>query len=153
MSIKSREEKLESFLRQHPLASLATVSSAHKAHASSVFYFTDESLNFYFMTKDSTVKYKNMQKNNKVALVVSDQTSLQTVQVEGVVKEVDHADEIIAISEKLIEISEKSSRSWEALPISKIKRGAFAFFKITPTSIRWIDFNKWNNNVQFEQYF
>jgi general stress protein 26 len=149
----SQVKSLVDFLRAHDIAALATIKEGGVAHATTIFYYAEEDLKLYFLTKYDTLKFINLKTNNNVGLVVTDEKSFQTVQIEGIAKEVDYAHEYEKTVKKYIENQAKNGRDWEKIPINHITAGYYSFVQISPTWVRWIDFNNWNHLVKFEQHF
>lgn len=120
---KIQKDKLRSFLWSHHTAVLATIKKGNKAHATTIYYLIDEHFNFYFITKDETLKFKNIEDNNSVALAISDEHELQTVQVEGTAEEI-KGNNFAQTVDKLVTRYSKEG-GWDKLPINQIKGGAF----------------------------
>ena len=139
------------FLSSHHVATLATVSKDGVAHAATLYAFADEHLTFYFLTKETTGKYKNIQENSNVALVISDEHTLDTVQVEGVATEASE----LGFAETMAKFIEEYAKQgkWKELPINQIKEGHFKLFKVAPKWIRWTSFKEGENIIRFEHPF
>ena len=146
-------KELLDFLRVHDITALATTSESGIAHASTTYYYVEDDLRFYLLTKHDTFKFKNLSKNKSVALVVTDEQKLQTVQIEGTAKEVNYANESAPTVKKFIENLAKNGLQWDELPVNHLDAGYYAFVQITPTWIRWSDFKNWKHTVKFEQRF
>lgn len=133
----SRQREAWDFLRRQCVATLATVSPDGQPQAATIYYVVDHRLTFYFLTKDSTRKYKNIMATPRVALVVSDPTTLTTVQAEGIATEVIDAAERDKVF-VLLKESNVSAAAWPP-PISKLGGGVHVM-QITPRWLRWGDF-------------
>ena len=151
MDNASSQELLQ-FLRSHDVAALASIKE-NKAYASTIYYFVEDDLRFYFLTRNGTLKFTNLRENGGVGLVITDQQTLQTVQVQGIAKEVDYSKEYQTTVKKFTDQLAKSGKEWEKIPINHITSGYYAFVQITPTWIRWTDFINWAHKVKFEQKF
>lgn len=77
-----KQEALD-FLRKHIIAVVATTDDANTPQAATVLYHIDDNMNFYFITRRQTRKYKNLMTNRKVALVVGMGDGPGTIQAEG----------------------------------------------------------------------
>ena len=141
------------FLRAHDIAALATVSETNAAHATTTYFYVEDDLNFYMLTKYETFKFKNLTKNHSVALVVTNEKSLETVQVEGIAKEVDYSHEYAPTVKRFTKNLEKNGWKWENIPLNHVFAGYYSFVQIKPTWIRWSDFRDWEHKVKFEQRF
>lgn len=148
---KKQVEQLNTFLENHHVATLATVSKDSKPHAATIYYFMNYNSDICFFTKNETAKYKNLQEDNNIALVISDTESLQTIQIEGIAQEIINQAEMIRTTDNLAVDNLKNIGAWKEIPIEQIKKGDLAVFKIRPTWIRWTDFKDKNNIVLYEK--
>ena len=139
------------FLRKHDIASVATVKENGQAHATTIFYYVEDDLKIYFLTKYDTLKFKNLKTNFTVGLVITDEPLYQSVQIEGTAKEVDYSHEFSATVKKFTDNLAKNGKDWEGIPLNHMTAGYFAFVQITPTWIRWVDFKNWGHIVKYEQ--
>jgi len=150
----SKVQDLLNFLRKQNSAVLATIKTGNVAHAATIYFYTEDDLRFYFLTKNSTMKFTNIKENHSVALVISDPDNLETVQVEGIAREVDYAKEYSQTMEKFTQKLESRGKEWEKIPLNHIQnKGYYVFVQITPTWIRWTDYKDWEHQVKFEQKF
>lgn len=81
-----KQQKIElafNFLKTQIIAHVATVSTSNLPHLASVYYMCDPSLNFYFVTQMNTLKFKNLKYNPLIAMEVTDEQTLRTVQARG----------------------------------------------------------------------
>jgi nitroimidazol reductase NimA-like FMN-containing flavoprotein (pyridoxamine 5'-phosphate oxidase superfamily) len=152
-NLKSREDLLK-FLRDHFVATLATIKDGISPTGTTVYYYTDDEFNFYFLTKDDTEKFKNIQRNPRVALVVTNSEALQTVQVEGEAEVADFGEEKYSkILDDFVMSLKSRGKEWENLPINHIYKGYFSLIKIKPNWLRWTDYKNWEHSLQFESKF
>ncbi len=141
-------KKLKDFLASHPVASLATVSKERTPHSSTIYFISNEHFDFYFLTTDDTIKHKQIGENKRVALNITDEEKIMTVQVEGNAQSVQDREEKSKIINQL-KLIHYGNRKIENPPISKLF-GEFILYKITPSWLRWLDFKDWNNTVILE---
>lgn len=146
-------KSLLEFLRTHDVAVLATIQDGTRAHATTIYYYVDDDLKFYFLTRNETLKFSNLKEDGDVGMAITDATGLQTVQIEGKAREVDYARQYAPIVKKFIDGLAKSGKAWEQIPLNRINSGYFAFIQVTPTWIRWCDFKDWAHTVKFEQRY
>lgn len=135
------------FLKQNKHAVISTISIDNTPESSLIYYGVDRDLNFYIVIGDKSRKYPNMLRNSKVALVISDEYILKTVQVEG------NAEELKKVkknSKAITTLTKALSRNiwqtiahiWEPIPpVIKMHSGIISIFKITPTWLRCADFS------------
>ncbi|HEX7042704.1 MAG TPA: pyridoxamine 5'-phosphate oxidase family protein [Patescibacteria group bacterium] len=146
--------ELLTFLRSHNSAVLATVRNGSTPHATTIYFYVEDDLNFYFLTKNETAKFDNIKKNINVALVVSDTQTLQTVQLEGTAQEVDYTKTYASTMNKLLSIIAKNGEEWEKIPLNHVENsGYFVFVQIKPTWLRFSDYKNWQHTTKFEKRF
>ena len=146
-------QQLLQFLRTQNVAALATVRE-HKAHAATIFYYIDDDLKFYFLTRNGTLKFNELVKDSSVGLVITDAYTFQTVQVEGIAKEVDYVKEYNEVMRKYLNSILSRGKTWESIPLNQmIQSGYYAFVQVTPSWIRWTDFTNWSHGVKYEKRF
>lgn len=148
--MKNKDKQLLEFLKKHPTAALATISKNNTAQCATVFYFADNMLNFYFVTKTNSRKHGNLQVNKQVALCITDEQKLQTVQIEGRALVIKDKVELDAAIDEL-KLIQYGGHRYENPPINKLY-GDFIFYKVIPTWIRWTDYkNKWTDTSIYER--
>src|SRR5688572_8399977 len=103
-SMKQGIEKVTEFLRSHHMAVLSTVSEDGKPWGSAIIFAHDEDMNFFFMTRSDTFKYKNIEGNPNVAFTVADEEKQVTVQASGRVTRVDADDYMDVVFKKLASV-------------------------------------------------
>jgi general stress protein 26 len=136
---KTKNEVL-SFLNDHAVAVLATISNSQAPIASAMYFTVDDNFNFFFLTKSTTRKSIHMQENGKVAIVVVAHNSPISVQVEGIAHIVSDPMEH---REALNQIAERSARQGKKFwppPVSQLQDGEMIIFKVTPTMCCYCDF-------------
>lgn len=106
---------------------LGTMGGYGQPQVVSLYYIFDSALNIYFITRESSRKYKNIKRNPRVAFVVSSETPPQTVQMEGEAHEVTDVHEENDYFTKLVALaSEKNVMP----PVSQMEDGRMVFMKI-----------------------
>lgn len=134
-------DKALKFLKSHYGGVLSTLSPENKPQSAYMYYATDKDLNFYFLTKASTRKFKNIQNRADVAFVIADEEALDTIQGEGTAKEVKSIGEKTTAFGLLIEVLSKKMKQWPP-PVGKIQTSDLVILKVTPSWLRWGDFDK-----------
>lgn len=147
--------ELLAFLRSHQVAVLATVNNTNDSpHATTIYYYVEDDLKFYFLTRNQSAKMNNIKKNQSVALAITDPASLQTVQVEGLAMEVDYSQKYASTIKKFTDQLAKNDKEWSDLPLNhQGNSGYFAFVQVTPSWIRWSDYKSWEHAIKFEKNF
>lgn len=134
------KEKIQAFLKQHKLCVISTIDIGGKKPESAVIAFSEnENLEIVFGTSSLSRKYKNIQKNNHVSLVIGWSSELGTIQYEGIAKE----------------LSTKETAQYATLLVSKnpdsqkfANREDQRYFLVKPTWIRFLD----NSNISPKTY-
>lgn len=153
MPFSKTKEDLLQFLDSHYVAVLSTVKEGNLPHASTIYFYADKECNFYFLTRDMTKKFYNIRYNGHVSLVISDKDTLESVQIEGIAVEVNYSQEYASQVKELTEKLKRNGYSWEQIPLNHITDGYYVFIKITPHSIKWLDYKDWGQTLQYEQVF
>ena len=79
----NEREEAHEFLKSHPMAVISTVSEDNKPWGAAIYAVADDEFNFFFVTRQKTAKYQNIDENSVVALTFADPESQTTVQVSG----------------------------------------------------------------------
>ena len=133
------------FLEQHKLGVLSTVSDKGEVWGAAIYYAVDEQLNFYFFTHIETRKYHNLKEHPQVALTVVDDYAQATVQATGQVTELPMGEEMNEAYRKLALVHPPGQFSWVP-PVSKIHdQGATTVLKLTPETLQLSHFKPETN--------
>ena len=116
------------FIKAHPLTVLSTVTPENKSNAASMFIFSDEELNVFFITKKDTQKYRNLINNPSISFTTHDETNLITLQMIGDALLIDPAVDGHKAYELLEEFRDRITNY--VAPISKVEAGEYAIFKV-----------------------
>ncbi len=128
----------KSFLQKHSVGVLASLSPDGTPRARTVYYATDDSFSVYFCTLTSTRKIEDIAKDAHGAFVVSDENAPQTIQIEGTIS---NLTETATINDVIHRLSEKfMERGAQFAPLTHLDSGKIAFYKLTPTWVRFGDF-------------
>lgn len=143
----SKQEVLK-FLKEKALAVVSTISIEGKPEAATVIYFIDDDFEFYFITRRNTRKFKNLQSNNNVALVVGTELMPVTVQIEG-------AAELITDEKGDVLVAEIAKRpqiqSLYFGPFLELKGVDFAAFKVKINWLRWLSVDPETGKENYSQ--
>ena len=80
------------FLAANRIAALATVDKAGEPHVATVDFAVREDLNLYFITRVEARKYQNLIDHPTVAMAITDEAGLSTVQLTGQARRVNDLD-------------------------------------------------------------
>lgn len=147
----STKDLVRVFLRHRSSGVLATADSAANPYAAVVYYLLEDDFTLLFGTKRETQKYKNMEENPQVSLVVYDEPTQTTAQVIGRIEFVEDGD----VTEKVIANMEATStrRSIENVPpANKLTAGDLVVVRVYPQVIKLAEygFAKQNSENIFE---
>lgn len=132
------KEALHTFLRNNLIAVIATINNENKPEAAVIQCLVDANLCVYFVTRRHTRKFKNLQLNKWVAIVIGTELGTNTVQIEGEAK---------FVTEDLSQLDALTNRKgmkdiyYGCLcdsPFTKIEGTDFAVFKVQPDWLRWM---------------
>lgn len=137
---RARLQQLLTFLRQHPVGVISTVSPEGSPHGSVIYFAVGRDNTFAFVTKRLTEKYRHLTHDPTATLTAFDAASQTTVNIAGSAKEIGDSFELNAIAEAIMAASLKMTAA-SVPPITKIKAGDFVAFKVKPTSIYMATYN------------
>ncbi len=141
ITIHESQEKIQEFLQHHTVGVLATANDKAVPHAATVYFVTDDDLNFYFVTKEKTAKYKNLHENPHASLAVFDAKLQTTLQVDGTAKVIEDISQFMELFTKILHISVNTSDSSRP-PISKLYAGDYYMFRLKPHQVRLAEYMK-----------
>ena len=125
-----KKEDVLSFIKTRIHAVISTIDEKGRPESALIGFTETDQLEIFFGTFNTSRKYKNLQKNKQVALVIGWTDDSITVQYEGLAEEVDKKDVPLCIS--LLQQKIPSSIKFSTLPQQ-------TYFKVTPTWIRYSD--------------
>jgi general stress protein 26 len=140
------------FLSSQKLAHIATVSIENQPSIAAIYFISDPDLNFYFLSRKNTAKYRNIAGNSAVGLAITDPEEAVTLQVKGIASTVDDRQLQDDLLSKIWRITIEQN-NWPA-PIVKLKQGELVLLKITPKEIKYSDFKPLylNEAVDYARY-
>lgn len=137
----SKAEETYTFLSQHTVASLSTVSKEGEPWGANVYYTVSEKFIFYFMTHVESKKCYNLKANPKVALTVVANKEQATVQLTGNATELsDDSQELKEAFRQLAHVRSPGDLRWTP-PVSKMRNGKIVVFRVVPTFLKFSKFN------------
>lgn len=135
-------------LQKSRLGVVSTVCGNAKPESAFVYFAFDENLNIYFATKDKSRKYKNILENKNVSFVMATENPPQTLQLEGVGSVHSEVDDQKHLFQELVGLS---SFKHFSSPISQQTAGGLKFIKISPSWIRFGNFEVRKHGDVFEE--
>jgi len=159
------------FTLSHPLGALATVSSLYEPSVAWVYIFVKPDFKFYFGTRSSTQKFKDIAQNPSVAIALSDGVTLETLQVRGIATSVLDADKVRDLLEQLRATFASERKQWAAPvdkatgglhqvdvsrwipPVAQMHEGNYVFFEVIPEWARFRRYDAdWKKGHEFTEY-
>lgn len=127
-------ERILAFMKAQRLTVISTVDrEMSKPEAAVIAFAEKESLELVFGTKNTTRKYKNIQKNPNVSFVIGWSDEFGTLQYEGVAKELSGSE----AHEHGTMMADKNEGARAFLA-----RDDQRYFLVTPTWLRFVDKSK-----------
>lgn len=131
--LNARQSRIYNFLLANPTAIISSVGQ-QQPHGAVIYFSIDKKFSIFFLTKNSTQKYKNIVHNPQVMLTVYQPLTQTVVQVKGTAYELMDAPAINSVAAAIVGVSMKLNDG--ALPpISKLQAGSYAAFRIDPVQI------------------
>lgn len=128
-------ELIHNFLSGRYSGVLATADKAANPHAAVVYFKIEKDFCILFGTKKETQKYKNIEDNKQVALVVYDEVEQTTVQIFGKAKVIEDHQKKQEVLNNIYNSS--AERSMTMLPpVEKLWAGEYVALKIVPQVIK-----------------
>lgn len=132
------------FIMANRAASLATVSEGNLPHVAIVYCITKEDLSLYFMTRVEARKFANIVYQPIVAMSITDEKHLQTIQLTGTAERVDNLSQELAIWHELM-LFRLPNKDQKPVPsIQLFESGStneLAIIKVTPAEMTFADFD------------
>lgn len=156
------------FARKNPLGSVATVSGAGEPSLATVYVFPHTDFTFYFGTRSSTQKFKDIGENPHVAVALSNAHTLETLQMRGTAELVTDAESVRGLLDTLRNTFAHEKQAWMSSsdvasrgiyhhdvshwvpPVAQIHEGSYAFFKITP---HWARYRRYDTDAREDKKF
>jgi len=133
-------EECTNFLRLHNIGVLSTISREGSISGATVYYLVDKDNNIYILSKSDTNKARNILSSNQASFTIYDEKKLQTVQLNGTV-EIETNQEIMNFVYDELSKPRSYEEGIKYPPVTKIHEGMFIIIKITPSKIKYLDFN------------
>lgn len=137
------------FMKHHHMGVLSTVAEDSKPWGAAIFYVVDEEFNVFFVTRQETFKYKNLDNNPYAALTIADEENQTTVQLSGKISRVPAEDYMDIIFTRLVAIRPKGDMYW-APPVEKVSRGDYMALRLTPDKLHYANFKKQTTDLKHD---
>ena len=120
-----------------PLGVIGTLAEGSRPESATVYYAYDTALNLYFITKKSSRKYKNIERNPFVSFVITKENPARTIQIEGTAAPVGTPYDEQDIYEELQRLSRDHIKT---PPLEELPSSDLVFMKITTDWVRFGEF-------------
>ena len=130
----------QDFLSSQTVAVLSTATKAGQPWGAAIYYATNETLHFFFMTHKESKKYRDLKENPIAAITVSSNEEQTTVQAAGEVIELEATSEESSEAFRMLAaIRPPGELSWKP-PVSKLDGGEIVVFKLIPSTLQFSQF-------------
>lgn len=129
------QDLIRDFLKAHHSGVLSTSSTTGSPHGAPVYFSMEEDFSLLFATKTETLKYKNIQENNRVAFACYDEVAQTAVQIGGLAEKVDDPEVYQSTINAIYQYSAELSKT-ELPPIEKLFAGDYVVVRIVPEIIK-----------------
>ena len=149
MSLARKNVRLKAyeFLHSHRAATLATITTNKTPDAATVFYIVDNDLFIYFMTRVESRKFRNIEKHQEISMVITDENTMETIQLTGVAERIEDLKEESGALTKLW-TADYGNPNWPG-PAAKLFESGhsvqLAVLKVMPLEMTYASFEKREN--------
>ena len=134
------------YLSAHRTATLATVNAKKKPDAASVFYIVDNDLTIYFMTRIESRKFHNLENQTIVSMVITDEETMETIQLTGAAERIENLEEEGRALTKLW-TADYRNPNWPGPAVKLFESGhsvQLAVVKVVPQEMTYAVFERQN---------
>jgi general stress protein 26 len=135
ITISKESTAIAKFLDANHTGVLATADKSGAPHAATIYFATDSKLNIYFLTKEETTKFRNLQSNPQASLAVYEPAKQATVQIQGNVTQLTDLKLLNHLFNRILQTSKETSET-NVPPVSRLEAGGYVGFKLIPTTAR-----------------
>ena len=143
-------EEITAFLKEdkQKLCTVSTVTEDCRPESAFVYYTFDENLNIYFITRAGSRKYKNGIKNPNISFVTFTENPPKTLQLEGTLSIVTDPKAQTRLFPELVTLATERNL---IPPISQMDTSEVMFMKITPSWVRFGNFELGRGEEMFKE--
>lgn len=140
MSLSEKYSKIIAYIYENPIATLSTVSEDGTPHGAAVYVCPDNEKHVvYFLTKNETEKYTNIQKNDAVSLTIVNPGENSTLQATGKAFTVHDSQALDAVTRRMVRANPLATQ-WLP-PVSRLEAGQYVVVGVKLTRARLAEFN------------
>lgn len=137
----SARETALSFLENHPLCTLSTHAADGSIDTATVYFSCDSTFTLYFVTKEDTRKAHNLAANQQITATIADETVLLLAEIKGTATPLQDYDEVASAVTAIQKIVIDRKADYWVPPIAQLEDGPYIVYKITPTQVRFLQFD------------
>ncbi len=131
---------LLSFLKENPVAALASLNSKGLPDMTAIYLHVEEDLTLLFVTKTKTRKLKNITDNPNVSLLVHNAEELMSAEIHGKASIINDGIEFAQTIEKFRKVFESQKIQYWFPPITQLAAGEYIACKVKPQKISFKKF-------------
>lgn len=133
--------KEETFLQDNELATLSTLDRTGNVHGAAVYYWYDGKGSIFLLTKEQTGKAHDIFAHHQVALTVTNEQNLQTMQISALAEIEPSAATKQKVFKKIVRERDYAEGK-HIPPVAKLDQGAFMVLRLTPRHVKFNDYSK-----------
>lgn len=139
MSISEKYAKIAHYINDNPIATVGTIGEDGAPHGAAIYVYPEQEKHVvYFLTKNGTRKYINIQANDKVSLTIVNPQENSTLQATGKAFTVHDSGALDAITKQMVRANPLASE-WIP-PVSKLEAGQYVVVGIKLIHARLAEF-------------
>lgn len=139
MSISENYIKIASYINKNPIATIGTIGEDSVPHGAAVYVYADQKEHtVYFLTKNKTQKYVNIQDNATVSLTIVSPKENSTLQATGEAFTARDSQALDAVTKQMVRANPTASE-WIP-PISRLEAGQYVVVGIKLKHARLAEF-------------
>lgn len=131
--------QIADYINRNPIAILGTVGKDGLPKGAAVYVYADREKHVvYFLTKNKTQKYINLQANEDVSLTIVNPQENSTLQASGKAFTAHDSQALDAVTKQMVRVNPSSSK-WIP-PVSRLEAGQYVIVGITLQHARLAEF-------------
>lgn len=138
MNASKNLDKISSYINKHSLAVLGTVNDDGTPHGAVVYVYADGEGSVYFLTKNKTLKYRNLLARPEASLTIFSEPDSTTLQANGSVTLIEDPQLIDTVMAHLTR-AQVNAPEWLP-PLAKLRAGNYELFGVTLHRARLAEF-------------
>jgi len=129
------------WLQKHPVATVATLSKTNKPELAVVYTDVDKDFSCYFITKESTRKYANLQRDKTITLAWFNDLDLTMCEMTGDAFVIQDPKDASSVMVRLEELMVNQQAQYWTPPVGQLAGSQHAVFRIKPRRVSFTDYS------------